>query len=87
MPTAHVEIPVDQVADLEKYKDKLGELLLLGLAQMKIQESLYLYKRGLVSFGRSAELAGLTQEEMVRQARAHGVEPRWSEQMLEDELS
>jgi predicted HTH domain antitoxin len=46
----------------------------------------YLYKRGLVSFGRAAELAGLSQKELMRQARANGIEPRWSEKMVEDEL-
>jgi predicted HTH domain antitoxin len=87
MATAHVEIPVERLADIEKYKDKLGELLLLGLTQMKIQESLYLYKRGLASFARAAELAGLPLEEMMWQARANGVEPRWSEKMVEEELA
>lgn len=87
MAIAKVEIPADRVADIEKYKDKLGELLLLGLKQMKIQESLYLYKRGLTSFARAAELADLPLEEMMAQARAHGVEPRWSEKMVEEELA
>lgn len=87
MPTAHVEIPIERLADIEKYKDKLDELLLLGLTQMKIQESLYLYKKGLASFARSAELAGLSLEEMMCQARAYGIEPRWSEEMLEEELA
>jgi len=46
-----------------------------------------LYKQGLASFGRAAELAGLPQEEMMRQARAHGIEPRWSKKMVEEELA
>ncbi|EFK06171.1 putative toxin-antitoxin system, antitoxin component [delta proteobacterium NaphS2] len=87
MATAKLEIPADRIADIEKYKDRLSEVLLLGLTQMKIQESLYLYKRGLTSFRRAAELAGLAQEEMMRQARAHGIEPRWSEHMVEEELA
>jgi len=53
---------------------------------MKIQESLVLYKRGLVSFGRAAELAGLPEQEMMCQARAFGVRPSWSEKMVEEEL-
>ena len=87
MEKTSVEIPTERLGEIEKYKDRLGELLLLGLTQVKIQESLYMYKRGLVSFGRAAELAGLPQEEMMRQARAHGIEPRWSEKMVEEELS
>ena len=82
-----VEIPDERLKDLEAYKDRLGELLLLGLSQIRIQESLVLYKRGLVSFGRSAELAGLPEQEMMYQARAFGVQPRWSEKMVAEEVA
>jgi len=86
MSKTTVEIPDECLKDLEPYGDRLGELLLLGLSQMKIQESLVLYKRGLVSFGRAAELAGLPEQEMMCQARAFGVRPSWSEKMVEEEL-
>ena len=43
MATTTVEIPDERMPDLEAYKDRLGELLLLGLSQMKIQEALMLY--------------------------------------------
>ena len=46
-----------------------------------------LNSRSLASFGRAAELAGLPLEEMMRQARARGIEPRWSEKMVEEELA
>jgi predicted HTH domain antitoxin len=82
-----VEISDEKLAELESYKDRLGELLLLGLSQIKIQEVLLLYQRGLVSFGRAAELTGLSKQEMVRQAKAFGVLPRWSEKMAEEEAA
>lgn len=82
-----VEIPDERAAELEAYKDRLGELLLLGLSQIKIQEAFFLYQRGLVSFGRAAELADLPKQEMVRQARAFGVHPQWSKKMVEQELA
>ena len=81
-----VEIPDDRVRELEAYKDQLGELLLLGLTQVKIQEALLLYKRGLVSIGRAAEMAGLPKQEMIRQARAANIEPLWSAALVEEEL-
>ena len=59
----------------------------LGLSQVKIQEALLLYQRGLVSLGRAAELAGLPEQEMARQARAMGLSPRWTEKMVEEELA
>jgi len=82
-----IEIPDERLAELEAYKDRLGELLLLGLSQVKIQEAILLYQRGVISLGRAAELAGLTEQEMARQARALGVSPHWTAEMLKDELA
>jgi predicted HTH domain antitoxin len=81
-----LQIP-DELADaLRIDQARLPELVLLGLAQLKIQEALLLYKRGLVSFGRAAELAGVSRRELIRHARANGIGPRWDEQMLREEL-
>lgn len=87
MAKTTVEIPDERLQELEAYKDRLGELLLLGLSQIKIQEALLLYQRGLISFGRAAELAGLSKPEMMRQARAFGVHPRWTEKTVEEEVA
>jgi predicted HTH domain antitoxin len=82
-----IEIPDALVQEFRPYQDRLREVFLLGLLQLRIQESILLYKRGLVSFARAAELAGLPIPEMIRQARAFGVQPRWSEQMVQEELA
>jgi predicted HTH domain antitoxin len=82
-----IEIPDELVQEFKPYQDKLRELILLGLQQLKIQEALMLYGQGLVSFGRAAELAGLPRQELSRQARAFGVKPRWSEQMASKDLA
>lgn len=82
-----IEIPTELAEEFKPYQDKLREVLLLGLLQLKVQEALLLYKRGLISFGRAAELAGLSRQEMIRQARAFGVQPRWSERMVQEELA
>lgn len=87
MSEATVTIPDEWLAELEPYKDRLGELLLLGLSQVRIQEALLLYQRGLVSFGRAAELAKVPRAELVRQAAAFGVEPRSDDEMVEEELA
>lgn len=86
MVKAVIEIPDERLPELEAYKDKLGELLLLGLSQMKIQEALLLYQRGIISIGRAAELSGISEQEIIRHARVLGISPRWSETMLGDEL-
>jgi predicted HTH domain antitoxin len=82
-----LEIPDEISERLQPHRDKLQELILLGLQQLKIQEALLLYSRGLVSFGRAAELAGLVEKEMIRQARAAGIQPHWSEEMAQEELA
>jgi predicted HTH domain antitoxin len=87
MEKVAIEIPDELVQEFKPYQDRLREVILLGLSQLRIQEALLLYKRGLISFGRAAELAGLSRQEMIRQARAFGVQPRWSEQMVQEELA
>ena len=82
-----VEIPEARLPELPACQTKLGELLLLGLSEMKIQESLLLYQRGLISFARAAELAGVSQREMVRQARAFGISPCSDAKMIEAEVA
>lgn len=86
MAKTSVEIPDQKMAELEAYRDRLGELLLLGLSQVKIQEALLLYQRGLISIGRAAELADLTEQEMVHQARIVGIQPRWRKAQVQEEL-
>jgi predicted HTH domain antitoxin len=87
MAKTTIEIPDDRLEDLDAYRDRLGEILLLGLSQIKIQEALVLYRRGLVSMGRAAELAVISESGMVQQARAAGIHPRWSELQAEAELA
>ena len=87
MAKAMVEIPDEQYAELDKYKDRLSELLLLGLSQMKIEEALVLYQKGVVSFARAADLADISQEDMMKQAMSRGIAPLWSDKMIEEELA
>ncbi len=87
MATVHLEIPPETSKKLAPYEHRLEELVLLGLQQIHIQEALLLYSRGLISLSKAAEQTSLTHEEMARQARAAGIEPRWSEEMAQDELA
>ena len=69
-------------------KMTLGEVLEReNLQQVRIAEALLLYGRGLVSFARAADLAGISREEMIRQARAVGAGPRFSDRALDEELA
>ena len=82
-----IELSEDLARQIGPYQGRLQELVLLGLSQLKAQEALTLYTRRIVSFARAAEIAGLSRPEMIRQARAFGIRPRWSEQMVEEELA
>lgn len=81
------EIPDDLAGQLQPYQDRLKEVMALGLLQLKTQEALTLYSRGLVSLERAAEIAGVTRNEIVRQARAQGLQPQWSEEMAQADLA
>ena len=87
MHKLQIEVPDDLADELQSYQGRMAELLLLGLQQVKIGEALMLYRRGLISFGRAVELAGVPRDELIRQARAAGVAPRWTEQTVREELA
>jgi hypothetical protein len=87
MKQVTIELSDDMARQVGPYQGRLEELMLLGLTQLKVQEALMLYTRGVVTFARAAGIAGLTLPEMVRQARAAGVSPRWSETMVAEELA
>lgn len=87
METLVIEVPDDLKTEVEQYRDRLREIFMLGLREIKVQEALLLYRRGVVSFARAAELAGLTREDMIRHAHAAGIQPRWSEEMVAEELA
>ncbi len=83
----NIDIPEEFINDFELRRGMLREVLLLGLHQLRMNEALLLYKQSVVSFGRAAELAKLSRQEMIQQVRVAGVEPRWSEDMLRSELA
>ncbi len=82
-----VEIPADLADTLAERKDRLPEILQLGLRQLKIREALTFYEEGIVSLARAAEMADIPLQEMVREARSRGIRPQWSEKMVEEELA
>ncbi len=86
MERVTLEIPDELAAEMHLDQSRLKELVLLGFSQLKIQEALALYKRGIVSFARAAEIAGVSQRDLVRQSYASGIRPRWDEEMLREEL-
>ncbi len=87
MDKIEIELPHDLADEFERYRDRLREIIFLGVLQLRIQEALSLYSRGAVSFARAAEIAGISQQDLIRQARGYGIEPRWSEEVVQTELA
>ncbi len=85
--TVLVEIPRDLADMFSTRQDMLADILRLGLRQLKVHEALLLYEQDVVSLARAAELAGLSLHEMILQARARGIQPKWSDAMVEDDLA
>ena len=55
-----IELPDEVARQMGSYQGRLKELVLLGLFQLKAQEALTMYTRGIISFARAAEIAGLS---------------------------
>ena len=85
--TVSVEIPRDLADMLSSRQEMLVDVLRLGLRQLKVHEVLLLYEQDVISLARAAELAGLPLHEMILQARARGIQPKWSDAMIEDDLA
>lgn len=64
----------------------LLDLLERGLKQLKIERALTRYAQGRISFGAAADLAGISQSDLSRQAYARGMEPPFSVATVQEEL-
>ncbi len=64
----------------------MQEIVQLGVHQLKIRRALEMYQAGTGSLGYVAEKTGLSKRELVREARARGIEPSFDEQVIREEL-
>lgn len=82
-----IQVPNKISKDLEAYKGNLVELLALGLRQVKMQQSLALFREGGISLWRAARTAGVSLREMTQYAVSQGLRATCDDQTLEEELS
>lgn len=87
MQKLEIDVPDDLAGELEPYRGRLRELLSRGLHEIKVEDALALYVRAAVSFARAAEMAGVGRDELERAARARGIQPRWTEEFVRQELA
>lgn len=65
----------------------LQQIFRLGIHQYKLQRGLRLYRDGIGSLGYVAEQLGLAKRDLVRAARAQGIDPEFSPETVLEELA
>ena len=85
--TIPMEIPEQWLQDLDLDQGMMiQEIVRLGVHQFKIRRALEMYQAGAGSLGYVAEKAGLSKRDLIREARARGIEPSFDEQTVREEL-
>lgn len=82
-----IQVPNELSEDLAVYKGNLVAILALGLRQVKMQQSLALFREGGISLWRAARIAGVSLREMTQYAVSQGLQATCDDQTLEEELS
>jgi predicted HTH domain antitoxin len=82
-----VEIPEQWLQGLDwDQGEVVQEIIQLGSYQLKVRRALEMYQAGAGSLGYVAEQAGLSKRDLIREARARGIEPPFDEQAVREEL-
>jgi hypothetical protein len=88
MTNLTVQVPDRLAKELNKAgQEFIAEMLELGLRTRKIEQALERYARGEMTLGAAADMAGIMEGEMARQAHARVLEPRFTEETLAEELA
>ena len=82
-----VEVPESLVKELEAYRGNVGEILALGLRQIKMQQALVLFRDAGVSLWKAARIAGVSLREMTQYAVSQGLRATCDEETLEEEVA
>lgn len=82
-----VEIPEQWLQGLEwNQADVMQEIIQLGTYQLKVRQALRMYQTDMGSLGYVAEKVGLSKRDLIREARARGIDPDFDEQTVHEEL-
>jgi predicted HTH domain antitoxin len=83
-----LEIPARWVQDLDLGQAAvMQDIIQLGVYQFKVRRALEMYQAGIGSLGYVAEKVGLSKRDLIREARARGIEPVFDEQTVREELA
>ncbi len=85
--TVTLEIPGQWIEGLDLEQEAIvQEIVRLGLYQLRVRRALEMYQSGIGSLGYAAEKVGLPKRDLIREARARGLEPPFDEQTVDEEL-
>lgn len=87
MQTLSITISDELANQLEPYQNYLDTLLLAGLREAKLGQSLVLFKQGNISIWKAARMAGVSLREMIQYLSVNGIEPIVDEQTIVEELA
>ncbi len=87
METLTLTISDALLKEIAPYQADLGELLRLGLRQVKMEQALALFKQGGISLWRAARLAGVSLREMSQYAAAQGLRATVDDETIREELA
>ncbi len=84
-----VKIPdnvIKEIKDIEETESDITRILEAGIHQIKIERALSRFKQGNISLWNAAKIARIPLREMIIQASAYGIKPRFDEKMIDEEL-
>jgi predicted HTH domain antitoxin len=87
MQTLTVTVTDEFAAQLEPYQDHLDDLLLAGLREVRLSQSLMLFKQGHISVWKAARLANVSLREMIQYLVANNIRPVLDDEDIKEELA
>ncbi len=82
-----VKIPRTWIKGLPDEELILKQIVRLGIHQYRLERAIQLYRDGVGSLGYVAEQMGLNKQDLIREARRHNIDPEFSDQTIQEELS
>lgn len=82
-----VKIPRTWIKGLPDEELILKQIVRLGIYQYRLERAIQLYRDGVGSLGYVAEQMGLNKQDFIREARRHNIDPEFSDQTIQEELS
>ena len=82
-----VKIPRNWIKGIPEEEITLKQIVRLGIYQYRVDRAIQLYKDGIGSLGYVAEQMGIEKQDLIREARHRNIDPDFSDQTVEEELS